>query len=695
MATMDRRKFLSRAGQAGIGASAAAIVACGGSGGNGFRGASSAPVELLDPEANTFAVAGGDYQYSDFRLNFDVLNSTFPAACLPQASNSYEVIVRAITADAMYWAVVDGAGKKHLQQWHRFDHDGASDDIQGIWSNYLGYQLVLDGSGGFALNYAGQDCMDYGFLGGDVAFGSPFKQGVASGDPQANSLVIWTATTDYGAADLLWQVATEPSFENIVASGQVSTQAAEDYTAKLIVQGLAAHTAYFFRFIAANIRNSQGVAYRSLVGRAKTLPALSAEVDALQFGMVSCSSYVHGFFNAYRQLARHDDLDYVLHLGDYVYEYPGVDPNAEDPEDYADQAALDAGRVYKAHNQVEMVTLEQYRDRHQHYKEDIDLQLLHTRYAFIHTWDDHEFADNTWDDDGAGPGGGGVNHQPNEDGVWQSRKNQAVQAYNEWMPIQPILDLDAPVLYRSFSMGNLAELVVLDTRVEGRSIEPVIDVDDYDDPNRRMISNDQETWLKNKLTGAQFSGRRWKLVAQQVMMSHLQAPGIGGGNPAGEWGEVFNTDQWDGYNQNRQRIFDHIKGAAAGDELAIEDVVVLTGDIHTSWAMEMVQNPKQYLLGTQKYGVEFVVPSVTSPGLADVANVLGTLISTYNPHIQYANLAKRGYAVLRIDHSEAQASWYHVGSILDEENEAQNNAAVFKVASGSRDLQQVALNPAL
>lgn len=684
---INRRKFIGKVAYASIGAGVSVIAGCNDSD-------RRQPARAVAPE-EAFS-ATGKWQFDEARRELTLLfeQSDFPDDCEPRSQDAYTYRARAVLGDAMYWLVEDEESESRLMQWMR--EPTAEAGLAGEWINANNYVLGLAENGAMTLNFTGSSCSSYGFAGISRLMRSPFQQSIASGDPQSNSLVLWTREATQSGHILRWEVADDPFFRNLLQTGEVLPNADNDYTIKAIASGLEAGREYYYRFSTVGFRDAQGQNYQSMVGRARTLP--TGSLTQLKFGVVSCSSYPHGFFNAYRRVAHHDDLDYVLHLGDYIYEYPGISEN--DDNDYGDQQAINQGRMYRTDNQVEITALEDYRKRHRHYKEDPDLQLLHTRYAFITTWDDHETTDNSWDPDGSGPDGGAVNHQQTE-GAWEDRKAFGVRAYNEWMPISHIADVNDPQIHRHFSFGDLAELMILDTRIQGRHKQPNIFADNYHDPERRLISETQEAWLKERLSKAQQAGRRWKLIGQQVMMGHLQGPPILGAEQpenlpgelvSPEWANVLNSDQWDGYDANRQRIWDHIKGSAPGIDVAVDNVVVLTGDIHTSWAMEMVEDPAlahlDGLLPVQKYGVEFVTPSITSPGLPDPEGALSTAVKTYNPHIKYSNLDRRGYMILEITPQSALATWYHVESILDENNNNQELAARFRVVAGSRDLQR-------
>lgn len=286
---------------------------------------------------------------------------------------------------------------------------------------------------------------------GPLAADSPrFAHGVASGDPLGDRVILWTRITpasDDGARIRVdWEIAEDAAFERIASAGHFETGPERDYTVKIDADGLAPGRAYYYRFRSGDAA--------SPVGRTRTLPP--AGVSAVTLAFVSCSNYPQGYFNVYRELAKRDDLDAVLHLGDYIYELPaGV---------YADPAIIEAGRQVVPSRELQ--SLSDYRLRHALYKSDADLQAAHGRHPFIAVWDDHEIAnDSYWQ--------GAQNHQPEKEGDWAARRRQGVRAYFEWMPIReqtPLdqADDDRPRIYRSFDFGDLASLMMLDTRLIGR-----------------------------------------------------------------------------------------------------------------------------------------------------------------------------------------------------------------------------------
>jgi alkaline phosphatase D len=431
---------------------------------------------------------------------------------------------------------------------------------------------------------------------------APFYHGVASGDPLADAVIIWTRVTtpDTGTITGNWHVATDTLFNNTLKQGQFSTDAAKDFTVKLDVTGLQANTFYYYRF--------EYNGRFSLTGRTKTAP--TGNVSNLRFAVVSCSDYENGYFNAYEHLMHRNDFDAVIHLGDYIYEY-GAGSSLPD-------------RNHEPANEI--TTLSDYRGRFSHYHLDAQLRGLHQNYPFITIWDDHESANNSWS-------GGAQNHTPGTEGNWSDRLNNSKTAYFEWMPIR---DQAAPNEfrgYRNINYGNLADVVVIDTRIEGRE-EETSNTAVISDPNRTLLGADQADWLELQL---QDTTTQWKIVANQVMMAPLALGGT-----------ILNPDQWDGYQAERNRIYNNVINND------IENMVVITGDIHTSWANNLLSS------GTA-VGVEFVTTSVTSS--SGNFPVGSGAISALLPHVKYVDLTKKGYLILDINATRTQSDFYYVNTI--------------------------------
>ncbi|MDX2002857.1 MAG: alkaline phosphatase D family protein [Chitinophagales bacterium] len=452
---------------------------------------------------------------------------------------------------------------------------------------------------------------------------APFYHGVASGDPQSDRVVIWTRVTTQtpGPISVKWYMATDINMSQVVDSGTVSTDDTKDYTVKVDVAGLQPATWYYYMF--------QAEGSFSMIGRTKTAP--SGGASHLRFAVVSCSDYESGYFNVYKSIATRNDIDAVIHLGDYIYEYA------------ASQTI--PGRL--AEPATEIIQLDDYRTRYSHYRLDPDLRLLHQQYPLIVTWDDHESANNSWS-------GGAENHTPGSEGDWNDRKSNAEQAYEEWLPLRLQDSTNAGKIFRKIRYGNLADIIVVDSRLYGRDEQGGTT---NLDSNRTMLGLDQLDWFKTQLSD---NTAKWKVVANQVMMAPLRA-----------FGTPLNPDQWDGYPAERQKIYNHLKANN------IDNMVVMTGDIHTSWANDLPDSNYVAATGANSAGVEYVVTSVTSSSgpAGGLSGISFQLINQNNPHIKYADLAKRGYVVLDLDEDKAQADWFYVSTITDTVFTVSNDAS--------------------
>lgn len=491
-----------------------------------------------------------------------------------------------------------------------------------------------------------------------------FLHGVSSGDPLDDRVILWTRITPMRPQDYLvgrWTIATDPGMRRVCGRGWFWTDVTRDFTVKVDVAHLEPGRTYYYRF------DCQGE--RSCIGRTRTLPR--GKVDALRLAFVSCSNYPYGYFNAYRRIAERTDLDLVLHLGDYLYEYP--------VGEYVNEALAGIRDVEPAN---ELLTLIDYRMRHAQYKTDPDLQAVHRQHPFICVWDDHESANDSYKD-------GAENHNPElGEGEWPLRKRLAIRAYNEWMPIRDRNVSDGRI-FRSFRFGNRADLIMLDTRLYGRdkqaafkgAAELPTNDPEIADPNRTLLGFDQELWFYRRLSASKARGATWRLVGQQVMMAQLST--AGGAN-------TLNPDQWDGYGPARQRLYDHLV------DDGIDNMVVMTGDIHSSWCNDLSSNPWDIpgsynpVTGQGIRGVEFVSPAISSPPPPPVPGLTPAqtagLLQSISPHMKYIDLEKRGYVLLDIDGERVQGEVYHVGTV-DAIDGSETLAAAFVNVAGANGLQ--------
>lgn len=479
---------------------------------------------------------------------------------------------------------------------------------------------------------------------------APFLHGVASGDPTADAVIIWTRlTTDQPAVQVTWRVARDLAFTDVVRSGSAVAESGRDHTVKVDVTGLQGGTWYFYEFEANGAR--------SLVGRTKTAPAPGQATERLKFAVVSCANYQGGFFNGYALAARRQDIDAVMHTGDYLYEYGNDNPY--NPVG----GKLSAPRPHQPPN--EMVSLADYRGRYAHYRLDPDLRRLHQLFPMIVVWDDHETCNDTWRE-------GAENHSPETEGDFFVRKAAAQQAFSEWIPLRGD---DPAVIYRSLPYGDLADLITLDTRLERDkqigTLAATIISPEISDPNRKMISDQQRQFLQHRLSASQ---ARWRIISQQVVLGQWNAGGLpdldtpDSPKLVRDGGNALNPDAWDGYTAERERLFDHLADNEIGN------VVVLTGDVHSSWAIDLTPDPYNPLVynpltGEGALGVEIVTPAITSASLGEssgpeIAALLEADMLLDNPQVKYVDLMEHGYVVLDVTAARVQADWYYVDTVL-------------------------------
>lgn len=516
-----------------------------------------------------------------------------------------------------------------------------------------------------------------------------FLHGVASGDPLQDKVILWTRLTPVDLSARLkvtWEIATDDQFKLNLKTGVVQTTKTDDFTVKVDATGLQTDTIYYYRFHFGN--------KTSPVGQTKTLPVSTNKVS---FAVCSCSNYPAGYFYVYREIAK-QNVDVVIHLGDYIYEY-GADG-------YATEDAEKLGRTLPSDNNKEIIKLEDYRKRYALYRQDKDLQAAHQRHPFIVIWDDHELANDTWRD-------GAENHQDNE-GSFSDRKLAALQAYFEWMPIRPVSNTDHLNIYRQFNFGSLVQLTMLDTRIiardkqlEYRDYMTASGLDaqkfqaDLTDSKRTLMGHTQRDWLVDKLKQ---STATWNVIGQQVLMSKMWIPAellvslgqitSGGTSPDAlakmnaqitelvtlklrlEQGDPtltiqekarvttlvpYNLDAWDGYYAEREFVYDKLAEFN-------KKIIVLAGDTHNAWTSYLYSQKGKYV------GVELATSSVSSPGLEKYLSIpLAQLqkfefaFTTLIDELTYCNLNQRGYLVVTLDDTQVQSDWIFVDSIKNAE----------------------------
>ncbi|MFG3390281.1 MULTISPECIES: alkaline phosphatase D family protein [Streptomyces] len=500
-----------------------------------------------------------------------------------------------------------------------------------------------------------------------------FLHGVASGDPLPDGVLLWTRVTPVPEAvpgsgtgpdtEVNWVVATDRDFTNVVAKGSVTATAASDHTVKADVRGLAPATDYWFRFSAGPTDSS--------AARTRTAPAADASVAGLRFGVVSCANWEAGHFSSYRHLAARGDLDAWLHLGDYIYEYGSGEYGTRDT-------------VVRPHAPAhEILTLADYRVRHGRYKTDPDLQALHATAPVVAIWDDHEIANDAWS-------GGAENHTEGAEGAWTARQAAAKQAYFEWMPVRPAI---AGTTYRRLRFGKLADLSLLDLRTF-RSQQVSLGDGKVDDPERTLTGRAQMDWLKSGLAS---SDTTWRLVGNSVMISPFAIGSIPAEllKPLAELlglpkeGLALNTDQWDGYTDDRRELLAHLRANG------VRNTVFLTGDIHMAWANDVPHNAATYPLSASA-ATEFVVTSVTSDNLDDIVKVpegtvsaiAAPVIRAANRHVHWVDTDRHGYGVLDVTAERTQMDFYVVSDRTDP-GATSKWARSYRTRSGTQRVERV------
>ncbi len=448
------------------------------------------------------------------------------------------------------------------------------------------------------------------------ATAKPFYHGVASGDPLQDRVILWARVTPEDSTLVVmvkWEISTSPDFAAIVKSDSLTTSVARDFTVKVDVAGLQPNTHYFYHFTA--------LSKTSETGSTKTLPQ---NPDSIKLAVVSCANWEWGFFNPYQKISQRADVDVVVHLGDFIYEY-GTGK-------YGDTTI---GRINIPKH--ELISLRDYRLRYSQYRLDKGLHDVSAKLPMIAIWDDHEIANNSYV-------GGAQNHQQ-EEGDYEKRKAAARQAYYEWIPIR-----ESKNHYRSFSFGTLADLIMLDERLAGRQKQ----VDSIGDPtlqseDRTMLGQAQFNWLEAQLKNAKAT---WKIIGNQVIFSDVNIKAIFPQMPS-------NFDSWDGYPAEKGKLKNFIV------KNKINDLVFITGDAHSSWAIEAATEIKK---SYAPFATELVTTSVSSANadeyhpIEEVKTAEVELMKA-NPHVKYFNNRDHGYLLLTLTQQKAKAEWWFVKTL--------------------------------
>ncbi|EJL35012.1 alkaline phosphatase [Novosphingobium sp. AP12] len=511
-----------------------------------------------------------------------------------------------------------------------------------------------------------------------------FRHGVAAGDPDASSVVLWTRVEAEDAQEVRWELAASPDFRKVLKSGTVTTDAMRDHTVKVLATGLPAGGTFYYRFLLGKAV--------SQIGRARTLP--EGKLDTLGIALASCSNYAFGFFNAYDAIAKDPAIDFVLHTGDYIYEYGGKDG-------WGETVAAKIGRAHSpAH---EIVTLSDYRTRHAQYKTDAGSQAMHAQHTLLACWDDHESANNPWT-------GGGQNHQPDTEGDWATRRAASIRAYYEWMPVREpewlaVKGRTRMQFWRAYSFGDLALLHTLETRHTARAEQ--IDYMQYaaqivDDasaerfrkdvlgaPNRPIISPELEADLSAALTKSVKDGQPWRVIGCPMVIGRLDVPDLArlGILPdplprlaaakskeemfklamdpdvslawRGRWALPDYTDAWGGYPWAREQFYDLSRRAGAGD------LVFLSGDSHSFWTNDLADAKGR------PAGIEFGTAGISSPGDfmdsgfgPEMSVRLDKAYADHMAEVVWTDNMHQGYVRVEFGRTSGTASFVAVSTVL-------------------------------
>lgn len=494
-----------------------------------------------------------------------------------------------------------------------------------------------------------------------------FGHGVASGDPDQSSVVIWTRISGSTTpVKVDWLVATDTAFKHVVSSGIFTTDSSRDHTVKVVVDALEPGNSYFYKFA---VNDSV-----SPIGRTITLPV--GHIEQLVLAVTTCSNYPFGYFNAYDAIAKDSSVDLVVHLGDYIYEY-GV-------EGFGGEMGKQIGRNHQPSHEI--LTLDDYRKRHAQYKTDQGSLAMHARHPLIVIWDDHETANNPWK-------GGAKNHNANE-GSWEARRAASLQAYYEWLPVRdPAKASERAKYWRHYKFGDLASLITLESRHTGRSQQisynqhlPNIQSKEQaiafaknviNAPDRDMLSKEMEHFLKQELQESVSAGRKWRIIGNQSVIAKSIAPDLD--DPIlnsfnsklslekqqklverrhlGKYSLPSDLDTWSGYPAARERFYQIAK------DVNVQDLLVISGDSHSYWQNALFDD------NGQSMGVELGATGVTSPrsimeGLGgDIMLRFDELNTANNEEIIWSDGRHRGFIRLQVNHQGTHADYVTVSNV--------------------------------
>ncbi len=503
-----------------------------------------------------------------------------------------------------------------------------------------------------------------------------FTHALASGDPLPDRVILWTRALPPAGPDRLalrYVVARDPQFQDIVAQGEALAQSTSDFTVKVDPVLPEADRHYWYRFEAPSL----GLV--SPIGRTRTTPR---QAEQVRFVATTCTNPAAARLPTLSHIAAREDLHFVLHLGDYIYEFG-------------------SGQYAPAHA---CVSLADYRLRYASWRAPEPQIEAHRLHPWVVIYDDGEVANGNWTE-------GAEGHDSASQGQWSERRAAAVQAFEEWVPIRVTArypDGRAKV-YRKLPLGNLADLILVDIRLDGR--DPFLsdhyvtfNEPDYDDPDRHIMTATQLDWLSTQLGS---STAVWKVMGNQAMLGHWGGPGAPQDVPAPirqalalrEGGNELYVNGWSGFPADRKRLY------AALDQAQVSNLLVCSGDTHFSFAMDLPPdpyNPAEYdpLSGRGSLGIEFVTPSVNSEAFpeefgypprtlslpVEAASLLG------NPHHKYTELDSKGYCLISLSAERARCEFWFVDDVYADDS-GEKLGAVFESTAGSQRVEPVSVDP--
>lgn len=433
---------------------------------------------------------------------------------------------------------------------------------------------------------------------------APFLHGVTSGDPTSTSVIIWTRIESDQLENVEWQMSLESNFQSIVSQGIFPTGSFRDWTVKVDVTNLLPVTTYYYRF-----KSSSG--QYSVTGRTRTAPV--GNVYQSRMAVMSCSSIYSGFFNAYKRIAEREDLDLIVHVGDYIYDFVDEDEEVRVPMPYP----------------FDPITLDQWRDRHRYYLLDPDLREARRMHPWIALWDNHDI---DWAD---------------------GEEAAPVQAFLEYLPIRLPNPSDSNRIYRKISYGDLIDIFVTDVLM----YKGLDNIEGTNNPS--MIGNAQYQWLTNELSN---SSAKWKILPMQNLMAGWSVQNVPSFVGIGSNG-VLDPSNWDGYDADRDRVLNYIKTNN------IDNVVVLSGDSHVTIVADLSTDPQNTSVYNRNTGegsiaVEFLPTSISrgnfdEMGFGWALGIVTPVMANENPNHVRANYVDHGYGLLDVKSDSCVAEiWY-------------------------------------